>query len=258
MRLYNRCQATRLKKLTIQVQNETIQNMDNQVDQKRSPTESVIETKTNISFPFSKYLPIIIVALIAGIVGSAGTYFILSSKTNPQPVVSKITPPTATSPTPDPIANWKTYTSTKLSDNSLKPYTISYPESWTINIKRSNVSDQLILTKENYSITIYQAAYGGNGCIFEGQVPEGPYSDLRDREYTQIQSGIGTLRRGEFSSQSGIESDMIKLEFCGSRDVKNYQTPIIIGTINYKIPKDYSESTLVEMDNIVKTLIEAK
>tara|TARA_Y100000310_G_scaffold269906_1_gene283416 strand:- start:1489 stop:1971 length:483 start_codon:yes stop_codon:yes gene_type:complete len=158
----------------------------------------------------------------------------------------------------DESANWEMYTSTQLPNNLLKSYSIQYPTLWDLDVKRDDISDTLTLIKEGYMIKIYQSAYGGGGCIFEGEIPEGPVEDLRDKKYVQIESGVGTLRRFTMDPSRTSNPDTTTVfDFCG--DIGNeFINPTLVGDINYTVPKDHNEAVLREMDNILETLKEAK
>lgn len=62
------------------------------------PPESLISNK----------LILIVIILILTFAGG-GAYFVLNSKTKPQPTISNATPTSIPTPTPNPTANWKTY-----------------------------------------------------------------------------------------------------------------------------------------------------
>ena len=221
------------------------------------------QTVTNQSHRLNPILMGIGAVLLLGL-GLLGGYFIFSPKTPLQPnsnqkvqtspvITIELSPTNIISPTSS-ISNWKSHTTTQLEENGFKPYTISFPESWIKEINRTNDSDTLKLTKENHIITIYQAAFGGGGCIFEGEIPEGPYGDLRNKKYVEIQSDIGILRRFD---RDYAESDpaVITFDFCVNTS-GTYHSPTKIGSITYIVPKNYNEALIKEMDSIIKTLSE--
>ena len=105
--------------------------MDNQNPQPtnppaENPVQSTVSTQSTVTPPPSKsflstkiiLLIVIFLILIAG----GGTYLALNSKPKTEPVVSKSTPTSASTPTPDPIASWKTYT------NALYGISFQYPK----------------------------------------------------------------------------------------------------------------------------------
>lgn len=130
--------------------------MNNPTTQNQSPVES-IDQKTNILRSlFSKYLPIIIIALIAGIIGSGSTYFALNSKTKPQLII--ISNPSPTPSLPDLTANWKTYTNTQYGAE------FKYPEKYINSRFASNLTTPKLLVK-----TLKEGIV--NGCYFDPQFP---------------------------------------------------------------------------------------
>lgn len=201
---------------------------------------------------FTSIILILFVLVFAGVAG----YLYLGKNLSQ---ISLPTPKSLVTPTPsktDETANWKSYTSTQLSNNSLKPYSIKYPNSWELKTLRENGMDTLTLTKSGYIITIYQAAFGGVGCIFEGEIPQGPYEDLRDKKYVEIKSGIGTLRR--FINTVSKDPSSVQFDFCSQSNDQSFGKPTLYGIISYKVPQTDNQSVLEEMDKILATLNEAK
>jgi|SRR3989344_132942 len=98
------------------------------------------------SFLSNKIILLIVILLM--LLGIGGTYLALNSKSKPQPVVSKPTPTSAPTPlpteasakagTPDPTANWKTYT------NAAYKYSVRYPATMTLSV---NNADNSVLFK---------------------------------------------------------------------------------------------------------------
>lgn len=174
------------------------------------------------------------------------------------PVVSEVK--TTVSPTPyvskfnDSNAENVTYTSIALLGNSMKRYSISYPITWERNVKRiGEISDELTLSNGEYSIVIYQAPMGGAGCIFEGDVPNGPFGDYRNKKYTEFNSGIGLLRRFD-NTPPGISNT--RIDFCQKLSDGSFVLSTAIGGLTYKVPNNYNLTILLKMDEIIKTLKE--
>ena len=172
----------------------------------------------------------------------------------PTPTVEVATPTTApSSPSAQTKADWATFTSTKLNGVSFNTYTIQYPLTWTPATTHTAIIDNYILTKGNYQIKIYQAAMGGNGCIFEGSVPEGPMQDLRKTPFTEIDTAGGMLlRRYVATSQNPAQT---VFSFCASSDGTSWGSPTSVGAISYTAPSSPTDATLAEMDSILKTLV---
>lgn len=235
--------------------------MEDQNTHQEPPIQQPPAVVTNPSRRIHPMLMGIGVILLIGI-GLLGGYFLFSPKTTTAPNSNQLTqtPPTVTteqSPTnivnpTSSTSNWKSHTTTQLQDISFKPYTILHPETWIKEVKRSNDTDTLTLTKEDHHLVIYQAAYGGGGCIFEGEVPEGPYEDLRDKKYVEIQSGIGTLRRFAMDIKNGEFISTI-YSFC-QKNSSYFASPTTVGQITYRVPATIKNELLLEMDSIIKTL----
>jgi hypothetical protein len=171
-------------------------------------------------------------------------------------VIPSFGPPATTSqspqptPTPDKATGWEIHTSIQLSGNSLDPYSIQYPASWQADLERDVGSDNFTLAKEGYVISIYQAGYGGGVCVFEGEIPEGPYDDLRNKKYVEIESEIGMLRR---LVREQSKTDTTLFLFC-QEDNNKFVKPTRVGAITYTVPTNYDEVVLEEMDSILETL----
>jgi len=147
-------------------------------------------------------------------------------------------------------AGLQTYTFKKINSLSFPGFTIQYPKDWTVNENRiENTLSELTLMKNEMEIKIYQAAMGGAGCIYKGEVPEGPYSDLRNKPYVDVISKAGIFRRTQYNDKNGYS-------FCQSlNNGKTFGGPTTIGGITYITPSNADESILEEMDNIIKSII---
>ncbi len=164
-------------------------------------------------------------------------------------------------------------------NNSLKSYihkhnsgfptfSIQYPSGWELKNEIRNLgyteSSTLSFIKGDYEVRIYQAPVDGGWCIFEGDMPEGIYQDLRNVPYMQIESGIGTLRRVKSAITYYSDSkNMMSFTFCHKNNAQHnnytdYSSTTSIGQITYTLPTQYDESTLLEMDNIIKSVNEMK
>ncbi len=123
-----------------------------------SPTQQ-IPPQSPKSFLSNKLILVAVILLIVLLAGG-GAYFVLNTKSKSQPVISKTTPTSipasAPSLTPDPTANWKTYT------DSQNGFSFKYPSS--LYVKISNKFPNSIFVMQN-NIDIEKAS-------------EGPVSDL--------------------------------------------------------------------------------
>lgn len=208
----------------------------------------------------SNKLVFILVAIIILLLGLGGGYFLKSQETSqtPQSLNQTQNQPTSTLPTATAIptqskAIWATYTSTKLESTSFNPYLIQYPETWTPFHKRDAITDTYTLTKGDAEIKIYQAPLGGSGCIFEGDVPQGPMQDLRTTKYTEVPIASGAILRRYLSTNQGNGTKIV-YDFCGSANNKDWGTPTSFGAITYTSTSTFSDADLMEMDSILKTL----
>jgi len=199
--------------------------------------------------------------LLLGI-GLLSGYFIFSPKTPLQPnsnqkvqtspvITIELSPTKTISPTSS-TSNWETHTTAQLKGISFKPYSISYPKTWTKNIIREEGLETLTLAKEKHMILIDQGAFGGSGCIFEGETPEGSVIDLRGFAFTELQSGIGTFRRYEID-MSKMDPKLSSFGFCALAN-ETYQSHSQVGSLRYIVPNVYNDLLINEMDSIIKTL----
>ncbi len=222
-----------------------------------TPPPSSINPGRSFGF-FKGFLAALILFLVAGgsyLAGTQNNKLAEKSTLKPTQQVAKsessprITQPIETIGNP----NWITFTNRTSEDGG---YTIMYPDVWKPTLENSNgVTNTLTLKNSDYSIQIYIAPMGGGGCIFEGEVPEGPYSDLRDKQYTELTINGKAYRR--FMADSSNDPNKINLtqfDFCGSQDGINYGSPTEFGVITYSLPKTFDKNMLEEMDSIVKTL----
>lgn len=172
---------------------------------------------------------------------------------DPTPTVEAATPTTApSSPSAQTKADWATFTSTKLTGVSFNAYMIQYPLTWTPATTHTQIIDTYTLTQGDYQIKIYQAAMGGNGCIFSGSIPEGPMQDLRNTPFTEVDTAGGMLlRRFVATSQNPAQT---AFGFCASSDGSSWGSPSSVGAISYTAPSSPTDATLAEMDSILKTL----
>lgn len=134
----------------------------------------------------------------------------------------------------------------KMSDLAFPSYTISYPEGWTAVEDKTDLTNTLILSKNGNGIKIHQGPMGGNQCVFEGEMPDGPANDYRNTEFIEVKAGTLTFRRipGKTSHS-----------FCSNspQSLTSFGVPTIFGNINYTIASA-DEKILEEMDMIIASL----
>lgn len=208
-------------------------------------------------------LLMILGAITLLVVGLGAGYFLKSSSGTDEKQVAQVTPTQATTPTPtatlvDDTANWLSYSNAKVKNLSLKQYTIKYPPTWTPGISHTDMTDEYTLTNGSYAIKIYQAPMGGAMCIFEGEMPQGPATDLRTTKFVDVTTTEGTMFRRYLTTTPTPAPTTSTYNFCGTSDEITWGSPTAFGGITYTTPTTPDENTLTEMDAIIKTLTEVK
>lgn len=158
----------------------------------------------------SSKLPLLIIVLLLILIVPLGGYFLMNeaskAKPTPTPALSPTmetkensTPTSSISPTSKALNVDKSFTSAKFTSLSFSGYTLKYPSDWTLSEERDNSVpiSTVTITKNGYTLKIFQAATGGAQCIYDGSMPEGPASDYRTSKFTEITAGFGTLRQTE-------------------------------------------------------------
>ena len=197
------------------------------------------------------------IVFLALVIGATAFYFATQDKETvtalaPTPTTTQELPisPTATPASTDEIKEGKTtFTHEKSKDLAFSGYTLVIPAGWTQKEEKTDLTHLLTLSKDDNIITIMQGPMGGNQCIFEGDMPDGPANDYRQSKYVDIKAGQVTLRRIE------PEDNQTTYSFCSnsvnSQDTFGIPTPY--GVITYKLAVK-SASMLKEMDEILATI----
>jgi hypothetical protein len=131
---------------------------------------------------------------------------------------------------------------------SFDQYYITTPEDWTSKKEsQSALDEKLTLTKDGYSITIFQAATGGALCLYPGDAPfEGPSSKYE--VFTAITTkDARTLRR------SG-DKNGTAFTVCQKSPDNSYQQPTNYGHISVKLPANWTQEVITEIDEILSSL----
>lgn len=207
-------------------------------------------------------LPWILVALLLVLVGFFGGFFILSQSQKdqgqaPSPVPSASNDQTQTiaSPTTAPTSSTKleSFTSAKLTDLSFKGYTLMYPSDWSLSEKKdeSLSLSTVTLTKNGYTLKIYQAATGGAGCVYEGDMPEGPASDYRNNKYKDLKTGFATLRQTE-----SLNNGKISYNYCQKSETgDSYGQPTSVGHMSISTQVANPDTVIVdEFEKIIESI----
>lgn len=224
-------------------------------NENQQPTTQIIHHKSS-----NTLLVLIIVFLLLVIVGGAAYYFGLMKKPTTENVTANTTPTVAQqqenekiTPTTAPVLNLTKYTNTKMKDLSFPSFSLSYSEGWIKTEEKSDIMQSVTFTKGAYIIKFNQGPMGGNMCIFEGEVPDGPASDYRNTKYVEIDANGILLRRLIADGQKGNTHTH---SFCSNstNSKTTFGIPTMFGVITYTTPSTPDAKTLEEMDGIIKTL----
>lgn len=206
-------------------------------------------------------LVLIIVFLLLVIVGGAAYYFGLMKQPTTENVTANTTPTIAAqeqttkevTPTTTQVANLTKYTNPKMKDLSFPSFSLSYPEGWIKAEEKSDIMQSVTFTKGAYTIKINQGPMGGNMCVFEGELPEGPASDYRNTKYVEIDANGIQLRRLVTEGQKG---NTVTHSFCSNstNSKTTFGIPTMFGVITYTTPSTPDAKILEEMDGIIKSL----
>lgn len=130
---------------------------------------------------------------------------------------------------------------------SFSSYLIITPVDWTSQREQGEGMDKLTISKEGYKITIYQAAFGGGGCIYTGE-PEAFFTKYEN--YVEVQNPNGyVFRRGQNQS-TGTTSWTV----CQKGEDGTYGTISSFGGITIQNPLTVKEEIMSEIDKILASL----
>ncbi len=206
---------------------------------------------------FALFGKIILFLLIAGGLAFGGYYFgtngmkKTTTSTTPTPESAMKTAdqqPTATAaPT---VTQKKTVKAGLASGTSFKLYTVEIPSSWTDTREQSAVGDKLILTKNDYSLSIYQAAIGGGGCLYPGDADA-----MMAQKFTNFAEITG--KSVQFRRSWNIEAGATTIAYsvCQKNTTdSSYGSPTEFGAISAKTPTTPDPTIMTELDSIVASL----
>lgn len=131
---------------------------------------------------------------------------------------------------------------------SFDQYTLKASDEWKVTRENQTTMDEkLILTNEGYQISIFQAATGGALCLYEGDPDfEGPNSRFKYFKEIMTQDGR-TLRRGG-------DLNATAFTVCQKSGDSSFGQPTNYGHISIKLPNDWNEEGLKEIDAIISSL----
>lgn len=150
----------------------------------------------------------------------------------------------------------KEYSSKKIEGLAFKTFSLKYPQNWMISESVGDNSLDVSIYRNNYELTISQKAIGGAVCLFsDSPAFEGSSGDLRNKQFTQFNTALGSTLRRYFNVNAGDKSSMF---FCEKQvDGPYFQTPLSIGGLVYNVPAKYDADIIKEMDEIVKSIAPA-
>lgn len=183
-----------------------------------------------------------------------GTQTMKQAKPTPTPtaIPSPATSPTQSFPSPSPAFEQVREVKAGLTENeTFSPYTLALPPSWTDARETTVVAglDKLTLTKEGYTVTIYQAPMEGKGCVY----PEDPASTFAQTfsDFADINGSSGQFRR----SWNSQEAQTTTYTICQKGPDDSYGTITQFGAITVVTPNPANQATLIEIDGIIASLI---
>jgi len=152
------------------------------------------------------------------------------------------------SPTPTPSNLTKKVTGGGIL--SFPKYEITIPLEWQETREVENKdNEKVIVSKDNYQISITQGGFGGAACLYPGDADiEGPSARYDGyKEITTLSKDL--LRR----SWTGQEMASKGFGIC-HKSQYGWQAPTLYGHISFITPISKMKSILEEMDNILSSL----
>lgn len=135
-------------------------------------------------------------------------------------------------------------------DTAFGPYTIQIPNGWSEKRETTQgIIDKLTISKDNYSLIIYQAAFGGGGCTYKGE-PEQMMAQTF-ANYVDIAGKNAQFRRSWNEEQN---QSTISYTICQKGNDTSYGSPTGFGAISAQSPKPAGAATLSEIDSMIASL----
>jgi uncharacterized protein (UPF0333 family) len=130
---------------------------------------------------------------------------------------------------------------------SFSAYSIETPSDWTSQREQGQDNDKLTLTKSGYKIAIYEAAFGGGGCLYPGDAPSEMAQTFSS--FVEINSLNGSVfRRGE-TGTPGSWTVCQKNTIDGS-----FGSPTSFGAISITTPVPAASEVMAEIDQILASI----
>lgn len=220
-----------------------------------TPAQQPVEHKQTKFFAlFGKIVLIVIV--LGGLI--FGGYYLgtksaktpeKSESTNSAMKASDSTPTQAVTPTEAVVM--KTIKGGGVKDVSFKSYTIETPPGWTDAHQTTDVSDKLTLTKNGYTLSIYQAAVGGGGCLYKGDAPHEMAQTFTD--FADIMGKSAQFRRSW--NQDADPNKPITYSVCQKNTTDgSYGSPTEFGAISATAANPSDAAILAEIDSIIASI----
>jgi len=129
---------------------------------------------------------------------------------------------------------------------SFDQYSITTPDEWISKRESQTTTDEkLILEKDGYSISIFQAATGGALCLYPGDADfEGPSSRFLKFVELTTKDNKNLRRSGEGTA----------FTICQKSADGSYLQPTNYGHISVKLPANPTPEMLTEIDSIISSL----
>lgn len=209
---------------------------------------------------------LLLFVLIAGIL-LVGGYFLGTLGYNtpktaaPAPTTAQTqVSPTAILPSPTPASSTSKIVKAGLTTSkAFQAYSIEVPLGWT-DARETTVTadiDKLTLTKDGYSLTIYQAAMGGGGCVYPGDKPSEMAQSFTNFVDMYVKNGQGSEKDRQYrrSWTTPGAAKTISYTVCQKSTTDNsFSSLTSFGGINVVSPNPADESTMTEVDSMVTSM----
>lgn len=220
-------------------------------------SQSTFSTSAEKKHNSLKFVKIVLLFLL-GILLLGGGYYIGNQTTTHDIKIVPPTEPTAMpieelpSPTITTSGKTKTVKGGLDGETSFKPYTIQIPEGW-VDAHETTVAasiDKLTLSKNGYTLIIYQAAVGGGGCLYPGDKTTDMATTFT--EFKDIAAVDSHLRRSWNQPEAGAK--VISYTICQKTPDNAYGNITGFGMINAVSPNPANPSILTEIDSMLASL----
>ncbi len=202
--------------------------------------------------------------IIAGIL-IVGGYFLISMGYKTPTKITPITTETQVIPTQIPASPTtsnskitKTVKAGLTTSKAFQAYSIELPPGWT-DARETTVAadiDKLTLTKNGYSLTIYQAAMGGGGCIYPGDKPSEMAQSFTN--FTNIDNKTGSASAQQYRrswNTPGTEKTISYTICQKSATDDSFGSLTSYGGINAVSPNPADPNIMTELDSMITSLI---